>query len=181
MIAEKAKVHAINAHKVVCHKYDNHEYEHHLDMTDLIGKKFIYLIPEKDRSDVFGGIWEHDTIEDCGLTLNDVVKATNKRVGELAYACTNEKGRTRAERANNKYYRGIRNTEYATFVKLCDRIANVTYSLNSKNRMFEMYRKENTHFRRKLEPWYLKYVRIFGVKGKYDDMWNYLDELLKVK
>lgn len=63
---------------------------------------------------------------------------------------SNEKGKTRAERANDKYYEGIRNTPGAVFVKLCDRIANVQYSKMTKSRMFEMYKKENLHFTKSL-------------------------------
>ena len=33
----------------------------------------------------------HDVIEDCRETYNDVNKATNEEIPELAYALTNEK------------------------------------------------------------------------------------------
>ena len=59
---------------------------------------------------------------------------------------TNEKGRTREERANDKYYKGIRENEIATFVKLCDRLANATYLLNNNQRMLDTYRNEMPHF-----------------------------------
>ena len=48
---------------------------------------------------------------------------------EIVYALTNEKGRTRAERAGVKYYEGIRAVPYAPMVKLADRMANVRFSL----------------------------------------------------
>jgi hypothetical protein len=166
---EIAKNYAIKVHKSINQKYDTHEYEHHLEMTVSIGKKFIYLIPEKDRGDVIGGCWCHDIIEDVSsVTFNDLKKETNNIIAELAYACTNEKGRTRAERANDKYYEGIRNTKYATFIKLCDRLANVKYSLNSGSKMFEMYKKEQKHFKSMLHT-----------TSEYDDMWNYLEEIFK--
>jgi len=180
-IIEKSKKHAIEAHQSINQKYDEHEYEHHLEMSDNVGLRFIYLIPEKDRDDVRGGIWSHDVIEDVSsITFNDLKKVTNERVADIAYACTNEKGKTRAERANNKYYRGIRRTKYATFVKLCDRIANIEYSLSKKSRMFTMYKKEHSHFRSKLDSLYFRIIaRIFRSEPDYTDMWNYLDELLR--
>lgn len=89
-------------------------------------------------------------------------KATNYTIAELVYAVTNEKGRNRAERANDKYYEGIRNTEHATFVKLCDRIANIEYGGKS-----DMYAKENINFKRKLYD------------AKYDEMFDFIDWLLK--
>ena len=48
---------------------------------------------------------------------------------EIAYALTNEKGRTRTDQANEKYYEGIRSTKYAPMVKYADRIANLRYSV----------------------------------------------------
>jgi len=63
----------------------------------------------------FGGYY-HDSIEDARLTYNDVMKVARNMMTEeqalmateIVYALTNEKGRTRAERAGEKYYQGIR-------------------------------------------------------------------------
>ena len=49
------------------------------------------------------------------------------------------------------YYKGIRETPYAPFVKLCDRLANVTYTCSidsgkDGNRMREVYKGEMDHF-----------------------------------
>jgi hypothetical protein len=69
---------------------------------------------------------------------------------EIVYALTNDKGRTRAERAGEKYYRGIRETPYAPFTKLAYRLANITYSSAGNNaanqHMKSVYRKELPHF-----------------------------------
>ena len=166
-IVDIAREHAFKAHADVNHLYNGESYNAHLIMAQVTAHKFAYLIPEEDINDVIAGVLEHDTLEDVpAITYNDLKKATNERVAELAYACTNEKGRTRAERANAKYYEGIRNIQYATFVKLCDRIANVLYSLEHKNRMFDMYKKEQAHFRSEL------------YSLEYDDMWIYLDAIL---
>jgi (p)ppGpp synthase/HD superfamily hydrolase len=168
-IIDKAREHAFKAHEAVNHLYNGEPYKVHLIMAQVAAHNFAYLIPEEDIDDVVAGVLEHDTIEDCGVVYADLKKATNERVAELVYACTNEKGRTRAERANDKYYEGIRNTKYATFVKLCDRIANVLYSLEVKNKMIEMYKKEHKHFKSML----------YSVE--YDDMWKYLDGILTLE
>ena len=69
---------------------------------------------------------------------------------EIVYALTNDKGRTRAERAGERYYQGIRQTPYAPLVKLADRVANMTYSATHDNadnvHMREVYRRELPHF-----------------------------------
>lgn len=157
------RAHAVQAHAAVNHLYDGKPYSYHLDMAAEAALMFSHLIPKEDFNDVLGGVYEHDTIEDCGLTYNDLLKATNRIVAEIAYACTNEKGRNRAERANDKYYAGIRNTKYATFVKLCDRIANIKHSSISKNRMMDLYKKEHNHFKEML---YSK---------EYQEMWEYME------
>lgn len=85
---------------------------------------------------LFFGAYYHDSIEDTRLTYNDVVKIAKQwmddqqalMAAEIVYALTNDKGRTRAERAGEKYYQGIRDTAYAPFMKLADRLANITYS-----------------------------------------------------
>ena len=167
-IIETSKKFAIDAHKSINQKYDNLSYDFHLSGAASVADRFIYLVPETDRGNVVSGVWCHDTLEDVSsVTYNNLKIATNETVANLAYACTNEKGRTRAERANSKYYEGIRTVKYASFVKLCDRIANLEYSFSVKSRMFEMYKKENVHFRSEL----------YSIE--YDDMWNYIDTLIK--
>lgn len=167
-IVEKARIHAFEAHKAVNHLYDGQPYSVHLIMASVVGTNFMHLIPEEeDRMNVTAAIYEHDTLEDTPLTFNDLKKATNEVVAELAYACTNEKGRNRAERANDKYYEGIRNTKFATFVKLCDRIANVQYSIEKNSRMINLYSKEQEHFFQNLY-----------IPGEYEPMWAFLEYLL---
>ena len=88
----------------------------------LIGKeKFAY-------EEIGIACWGHDLIEDTRVSYNDCVKALGEIPASIIYAVSNEKGKNRKERANDKYYAGIRETPGALFVKLCDRIANVQYS-----------------------------------------------------
>ena len=119
-------------------------------MVFEIAKKFIHSIEKTEQENVLAACWVHDIIEDARETYNDVKKETNETIAELAYALTNEKGRSRAERANEKYYQGIRETKNASFVKFCDRIANVTHSKNTRSRMFEKYKEENEEFIKKI-------------------------------
>lgn len=153
-------------HEEVNHKYDDMPYAvGHLQQVVNVAKRFNYLIPEKDRPNVYAACWLHDSIEDTRRTFNNIKKETNETIADIVYALTNEKGRTRKERANDNYYKGIRNTEYATFVKICDRIANLEHAKKTKSRMFEMYFKEHPDF---LEHLY---------DARYDDMFNYINEL----
>ena len=94
------------------------------------------------------------------MTYNDVLSIARRFMDneqaimatEIVYALTNDKGRTRAERAGDRYYAGIRTTPYAPLVKLADRIANMTYSLENDRQkastahMVNVYRSEMPHF-----------------------------------
>lgn len=145
-IIEKARQYAISCHDETNHKYDGKPYYFHLRMVYNEAEKYISLVDERDRDNFLAAAWVHDVIEDCRQTYNDVLNATNKEVAELAYALTNEKGKNRAERANYKYYEGIKKCKHAVLLKICDRIANFRYSIEAKSSMAEMYAKENISF-----------------------------------
>jgi (p)ppGpp synthase/HD superfamily hydrolase len=143
---------AIEAHQSVNHLYNGAPYSVHLAMVVSYAYKFIDVIPDVDnhQQNVIDACWLHDTIEDCRLTYNDIKNVAGIEVAEIVYAVTNEKGKNRKERAGDAYYKGIKGTMWATFVKLCDRLANVEYSRFSDSGMFEMYKKEMPDFINKL-------------------------------
>lgn len=166
-IEKTASAYAINCHQSTNHRYDDQDYVVHLQAVVDVARRFSHLLPEKDIETVLAGCWVHDVIEDCRQTYNDVKNATSIPVAEIAYAVTNEKGKNRSERANDKYYQGIRDTEFAVFVKLCDRIANVEYSRQKQNRMLPMYKTESLNFRNKL------------FKEEYKPMFDHLEQLFQ--
>ena len=140
---------------------DDLPYGFHLDMVaeGIHTYGHLVCVSEDDVLPLFFGSYFHDAIEDARLTYNDVLQEARKRMTEeqalmateIVYALTNDKGRTRKERAGEKYYKGIRETPYAPFVKLCDRLANVTYTCSvdsgrDGNRMREVYKGEMDHF-----------------------------------
>jgi hypothetical protein len=141
-------------------------YSYHLDMVVENVRDFGHLVctAEQDVLPLFFGGYYHDSIEDARQTYNDVMKRARHFLGEeqaflateIVYALTNDKGRTRAERAGEKYYRGIRETPYAPFVKLCDRLANITFSCadtdSANRRMKEVYKQEMPHFLESINP-----------------------------
>ena len=166
-ITEQTKQYAIRCHRETHHLYDAQPYEIHLQMVVAAAERFIHLIPEAARQEVIAGCWVHDCIEDCRQTYNDVKKATSEAVAELAYALTNEKGRNRQERANDKYYADMKATPYAVFIKYCDRIANVTYAKQKGSRMFGVYQAEVDDFITKIH------------QAPYDEMAAYLRSLFE--
>lgn len=181
----------IDQHKKTNHQYDLYlPYEFHLRMGVNVYEDFKHLLD--DEVDYFTGekyvgkrgdetvtlrtacykaICGHDLIEDTRTSYNEAVNHLGQEAADIIYAVTNEKGKNRAERANSKYYEGIRNTKGAIFVKLCDRIANVQYSKMTKSRMFDVYRKENDHF---LEELGYKEGRALDCMLPYVSMVEYL-------
>lgn len=157
----------ISQHRDTNHMYDKYlPYEFHLRMVVEAAKKFKHLISyEDDFPEVILGAWGHDLIEDTRVSYNDVKSVLGARAADIIYALTNEKGKNRKERANHKYYDGIRTTPYAVFVKLCDRIANVQYSKMTGSRMFEMYKNENPEFMKSLG---------YDFNHEYREMFDYL-------
>lgn len=95
----------------------------------------------------------HDLMEDCGLSYKDVLKLTDDRLcTDIVYNLTNEKGRNRAEK-HERTYPDIARCELSTFIKLCDRLANVSFSRANNAHMFELYRAEYKKFKDKLCVW----------------------------
>lgn len=152
-------------HEETNHMYDDYlPYKFHLMLTNKVGHDFSNLLddtmdyitgenyrgPNQDqmtlRQACMLATLGHDLIEDTRTSYNDVKTVLGEPVADIIYAVTNEKGKTRKERANDKYYTGIRATNGAVFVKLCDRIANVMYAKMTGSRMFEMYSKEQKDF-----------------------------------
>lgn len=138
-------------HSDTNHMYDDYiPYRFHLEMVERVGRGFLHLVPPTSVKEVAVALLAHDLIEDTRNSYNDVKGALGESVADIVYAVTNDKGKNRKERAGENYYRGIRATPGAMFVKLCDRIANVQYSKLRGSRMFEMYKKENQHFIKEL-------------------------------
>lgn len=167
-IEATAKKFAIKAHKSVHQKYSGKPYSYHLKMVRYYAFKYKHLIPENNLPLVLAGCWVHDCIEDARITYNDILKVLGKDIAEIAYALTNDKGSTRIERAGENYYKGINETTYAGFIKICDRLANIKHGYDNKSSMLEKYRKEHHNFKEKLyfEP--------------YKPMFDELEQLLEI-
>lgn len=128
---------------------------------------------------VWFGAWFHDAIEDARMTYNDVLNVASRFLEpeyaliatEIVYALTNEKGRTRAERADERYYSLIRETPHAPLVKVADRLANIEYSMtHGQSCMGEVYAKELPHFLQSVQG---------GVTGVPQAMLDRLEALVK--
>jgi (p)ppGpp synthase/HD superfamily hydrolase len=167
-LSEKARIYATARHAATTHSYDGKPYDYHLGMVAAAAREYIGEYEPEVQEVILAACWCHDLIEDARETYNDVKAEMGIEVAEIVYALTNEKGRTRAERANDKYYQGIRETPHATLIKLCDRIANVRQSHLNQSKMLTVYRKEYPGFKQKLY-----------VPGEYESVWSTLEDLFR--
>lgn len=158
--------HAIALHEKVNHTYAGYNYGLHLDAVEAAHQEFkdeldimfeftpeIHDVRELTHINISQACYFHDVLEDCRETYNSLRESYNVYPAalEIVYALTNEKGRTRAERASATYYLNIRKTPGASFVKMCDRIANVRFSRMMGSSMYGKYKKENDEFMKKVD------------------------------
>lgn len=177
-------------HASVNHAYDRiRPYGFHLDMVVNWVRKYIeeVCVSEQDILPIYFAAYYHDSIEDARLSYNDVMKIAQELMdeeqaylaAEIVYALTNEKGRNRAERANEKYFAGIREIPYAPFVKLADRLANTSYAFSKGTadslRMSKVYREEL--------PGFLEALKVKGNDVRFslpaamvEDLWEVIPQ-----
>ena len=149
-----ARKFAYEAHSLA--KYDGKNYSFHLaSVVGVIEECLQEYDPVHEvkisldlRADFSCFAYLHDVLEDCGFacSYNDLVKRYGMRVADMVYAATCEKGRTREERFNDKFYDTLRETEFGFFGKACDRIANMRYSKANGSTMRARYIMELPHF-----------------------------------
>ena len=142
---------------------DQLPYGFHLSLTASYVTRYGHLTAhnEADMLTLYGGAYFHDTIEDARLTYHDLQKLLEgisalhpesslnvSSIADVVYALTNNRGRTRSERADDAYYHLISQTHLAPFVKWCDRLANYRYSFmfGVRTRMCDVYETEMPHF-----------------------------------
>lgn len=166
ILIEKSKQFAINCHRKVNQLYDGLPYYVHLQNVVDYVEKFKHLLTEEEYVLAVCGGWCHDSIEDGGITFNDVKKVLGEEIAHIAFLLTNHRGKNRSERANDDYYYGIKHHKIALFDKICDRLGNMTHSLLYGNRrMFDGYTDEFPHFKEHL------------YNGEFDEMWDFLQNI----
>jgi (p)ppGpp synthase/HD superfamily hydrolase len=184
---------AIEAHSKVNHLYDGKPYSVHLAMVSDIAYRFFDVALNEQllnydfkenlhnvevlKNNILHICWLHDTIEDCRVTYNDLRMIVSIEIADAVYALSNEKGKNRNERANQKYFQDIRNNRIALFVKLCDRIANVTYSKENSSNMYEVYKSENKKF---IESLFTPLGTTEQERTVYFPITNHLEKLFKL-
>jgi (p)ppGpp synthase/HD superfamily hydrolase len=171
-ILQNAKEYFYHKHDVECNQKYNKTlpYSFHLEMVnaqaDLFNHIPLFKYDEQTHLNIRIAIYGHDSIEDARLSYNDIKIEFNEDVAEMIYLCTENKGRNRADRKDITFYTELSKNKPAVFVKLCDLIANVKFSLLTNSSMFNKYESE---YKEKVVP-YLKC-------DEFNAMFTYLDKL----
>lgn len=180
---ERVKDYFYNLHDVECNqKYNKGQYpvpySFHLEMVGKQADKFIHLISNEinykdtvsytDRELVYIGVYGHDSIEDARLTFNDIKQNFNIYAAEIILACTERWGHNRNERHSQEYFNYLKQNKLAVFVKLCDIIANVKFSLLTNSSMFKKYKNEFPQLKQEL----------YCIE--YNEMFDYLENILNI-
>lgn len=156
-------------HDIVCNQKYGREglpYSFHLKMVAINVRRFKHLLGEDEFHPALEGAWGHDLIEDANVTYNDIKDRAGEVVADIIYCCTEEKGRTRDERHSDKFFKELSENNLAVYVKLCDIIANVTYSLLTDSSMYGKYKKEFPRLKKELG------------RAQFKEMFDYLERLL---
>jgi len=168
-LVEICRNYACERHAFVNQKYDGKPYSFHLEMGVSFFHKYSYLLTEYEKPFAEGGLWCHDIIDDARETYNDTKRVCGEIVANIAFALSNEKGKTPEERENQKYYDGILECgRLAIYDKICDRLANGTYSKSQGSGMYKKYKLRYPKFRKALNK-----------NDDFKPMWDELDELFE--
>lgn len=160
---------AFDKHKNVNQSYGELPYSVHL--TETANNILKYLQPytsSEEKIVLISASYCHDLIEDTRTTYNDLIydlamikRNTNisddyefnvDTIADIVFDLTNEKGKNRAERENDKYFESIANNNLSKIVKLSDRLANIEHSMLFYNLdKMTCYYSEHENFIEKLK------------------------------
>jgi len=160
---KEVRAYAKAKHAEVNHRYGDEDYVYHLDSTFNAMIDIIDCVLEQgiDISAfhvkvLHASAFTHDLIEDCRVSYNDLIQdlmeccgldnETAVAIAELTFAVTNEKGKSRKDRANDKYYEDMRKVKFAVILKIADRIANFRHSKKTNSSMLIKYKGEMENF-----------------------------------
>lgn len=149
---------------VVNQKYgtdDELPYSFHLKMVESQLWRFQDLVEVQEFNLARVGAWGHDLIEDARLSYHDIKNAWGMDVADVIWGCTDSEGRNRGERHDEKYWARLTSNKISVFVKLCDRIANMLYSLSVNSNMYDRYKREWPEMRSRLHDYETEFKDIF--------------------
>ncbi len=172
-LSEKAREYAYWKHNrpSESQRYGSAPYSSHLENVVDVIKKYIHLLDPESHEDVIAAGYLHDSVEDTDTTPEMLKAMFNLRIAELVLRVSNERGWDKKE-ILFKTLPKIWQNKLATFLKMCDRIANGTNSKKGESdrakSLYQRYSGEYPIFRYALK-----------VEGEFDEMWEELDGIFE--
>ena len=125
--------------------YGDKPYTYHLDQVAAIAIQYLDLIQTYETCTmdrVVAVAYLHDVLEDTKVTIEILLEAFGANIANDVWCLTDANGTNRKERKLNTWWK-IRSSRVATYIKLCDRIANTKECLRQeKQSLLGMYQKE---------------------------------------
>jgi (p)ppGpp synthase/HD superfamily hydrolase len=144
---EKAKYFSLMEHNGANNYYYSVPYETHLTMVTDYAYKYLYLLDSRHHDNVLAACWCHDLLGSTRVKYSDIERLLNFETAEIVRCVTSDpRGRTRKERLNNGILKEIQSSKEATFVKVCERIANTVYTRVKKKEVYDVFRNEYFDF-----------------------------------
>jgi (p)ppGpp synthase/HD superfamily hydrolase len=131
-------------------KYGDNPYSYHLDKVVNNATKF------GGNEKQIQAAYLHDVLEDTSVSKEELEQNFGKEITNIVDLLSNTGNK-------EETFKRIRTNPDAVFVKLCDRLANV--SEGQKN---NKYKKEHPLFK-----------SILYKKGEFDELWNKIDSILE--
>ena len=134
---QKARTFAIDAHRKAGCTYGELPFEYHL-------RSVVHALGECEEH-VTAAAWLHDTVEDTETSLHDIRSIFGGKVARLVDCVTDAEGGCRDVRKEGMYEKISSGPAMARRIKLADRIANMTASMENP-RMNTIYYNEFPRF-----------------------------------
>jgi len=119
-LIEKAKAFATDCHKSQTRKFDKKPYiVHPAAVADLVEQ-------HGGSPEMIAAAWLHDVVEDCGVSVRDLIAEFGTTVSGLVWELTNPKDLNKSKKAEYLIDKMNTMSSDALTIKLCDRINNVS-------------------------------------------------------
>jgi len=119
-LIEKAKAFATNCHKTQTRKFDGKPYIVHPEAVASLVDQF------GGSPEMVAAAWLHDVVEDCGITVRDLIEHFGTQVSGLVWELTSPKDLNKSKKAEYLLDKMNTMSSDALTIKLCDRLNNVS-------------------------------------------------------
>jgi (p)ppGpp synthase/HD superfamily hydrolase len=145
MILNYEKLHEIarKQYNEVNSKYDNKEYIYHIDAVSAIIDRYqnVFIHNNDDFINTKIASLFHDSIEDARQSYNNILENTNKDIADIVLAVTDVPSSNRLMKHLLTMVKTVADYR-AIILKMCDILANATYSYEHNDSMYCKYKKE---------------------------------------